>query len=85
VIRAAARRQLMQSPMAAAAKVARLHGKVRRQRLDHAHQTALTLVRAYGVIARPSNLKSRSLGAEESLTSPRSFVSIPIADLPSVM
>lgn len=26
-------------------KVAKLHGKVRRQRLDHAHKTALTLVR----------------------------------------
>jgi putative transposase len=34
----------------AAAKVARLHGKVRRQRLDHAHTTALTLVREYDLI-----------------------------------
>jgi putative transposase len=34
----------------AAAKVAGLHGKVRRQRLDHAHNTALTLVREYDVI-----------------------------------
>ena len=33
-----------------AAKVARLHGKVRRQRLDHAHQTVLTLVRKYDLI-----------------------------------
>jgi putative transposase len=32
--------------------VARLHGKVRRQRLDHAHKTALTLVRAYDVIVQ---------------------------------
>jgi putative transposase len=47
----------------AAAKVARLHGKVRRQRLDHAHQTALTLVRAYGVIVHEqlkiSNMTAR--------------------------
>jgi putative transposase len=34
----------------AAAKVADLHAKVRRQRLDHAHNTALTLVRDYDVI-----------------------------------
>jgi putative transposase len=34
----------------AAAKVAGLHGKVRRQRLDHAHNTALALVRAYDLI-----------------------------------
>jgi putative transposase len=34
----------------AAAKVAALHGKVRRQRLDHAHNTALILVREYDVI-----------------------------------
>jgi putative transposase len=34
----------------AAAKAAGLHGKVRRQRLDHAHKTALFLVRAYDVI-----------------------------------
>ncbi|MFI1921623.1 RNA-guided endonuclease InsQ/TnpB family protein [Streptomyces sp. NPDC020377] len=32
-------------------KVAQLHGKVRRQRLDHAHKTALGLVRAHDVIA----------------------------------
>ncbi|HEX7164463.1 MAG TPA: transposase [Trebonia sp.] len=32
------------------AKVARLHGKVRRQRLDHAHSTALALVRAHDLI-----------------------------------
>jgi putative transposase len=35
----------------AVAKVAGLHGKVRRQRLDHAHKTALNLVREYDVIA----------------------------------
>ncbi len=34
----------------AVAKVARLHGKVRRQRLDHAHTTALTLVRGHDLI-----------------------------------
>ena len=32
-------------------KVAELHGKVRRQRLDHAHKTALTLVREHDVVA----------------------------------
>lgn len=32
-------------------KVAALHGKVRRQRLDHAHKTALGLVRAHDFIA----------------------------------
>ncbi|MGW3599278.1 RNA-guided endonuclease InsQ/TnpB family protein [Streptomyces sp. NPDC005167] len=32
-------------------KVAALHGKVRRQRLDHAHKTALALVRAHDFIA----------------------------------
>ena len=31
--------------------VARLHRKVRRQRLDHAHKTALALVREYDFIA----------------------------------
>lgn len=34
----------------AVTKVAGLHGKVHRQRLDHAHQTALALVRAYDLI-----------------------------------
>ncbi|MDH6130782.1 putative transposase [Kitasatospora sp. MAA4] len=32
-------------------KVAALHGTVRRQRLDHAHRTALTLVRQHDLIA----------------------------------
>ncbi|TDC25156.1 transposase [Streptomyces sp. 8K308] len=32
-------------------KVAKLHGKVRRQRLDHAHKTALVLVREHDFIA----------------------------------
>lgn len=35
----------------AVARVAALHGKVRRQRLDHAHKTALALVRDHDVIA----------------------------------
>jgi len=34
----------------AAAKVARLHGKVRRQRLDHAHNAAVALVRDHDLI-----------------------------------
>jgi putative transposase len=40
----------------AAAKIAGLHGKVRRQRLDHAHTTALTLVRDHDLIVH-ENLK----------------------------
>jgi putative transposase len=36
---------------AAARKVAKLHGKIRRQRLDHAHKTAYALVRDHDVIA----------------------------------
>lgn len=35
----------------AAAKVATTHAKIRRQRLDHAHKTALMLVRDYDLIA----------------------------------
>lgn len=35
----------------AVAKVAAIHRKVRRQRLDHAHKTALTLVRDYDLVA----------------------------------
>jgi putative transposase len=34
----------------AAAGIARLHGNVRRQRLDHAHKTALAMVRNYDLI-----------------------------------
>lgn len=34
----------------AVARVAALHGKVRRQRLDHAHKTALALVRSHDVL-----------------------------------
>lgn len=44
----------------AAAKVAGLHGKVRRQRLDYAHKTANGLVRAYDVIAH-EDLKIRNM------------------------
>ena len=36
---------------AAVARVARLYGTVRRQRLDHAHKAALSLVRSHDVIA----------------------------------
>jgi putative transposase len=46
----------------AAAKVAGLHGKVRRQRLDHAHKTALTLVRDYDLIVH-ENLKIANMTA----------------------
>ncbi|MFF2619748.1 RNA-guided endonuclease InsQ/TnpB family protein [Kitasatospora sp. NPDC058046] len=41
-------------------KVATLHGKVRRQRLDHAHKTALTLVREHDFIAH-EDLKIRNM------------------------
>ncbi|WP_405483500.1 RNA-guided endonuclease InsQ/TnpB family protein [Streptomyces sp. NBC_00009] len=41
-------------------KVARLHRKVRRQRLDHAHKTALDLVREHDVIAH-EDLKIRNM------------------------
>ncbi|MEU1272673.1 transposase [Streptomyces sp. NPDC005799] len=40
--------------------VARLHRKVRRQRLDHAHKTALTLVREHDFIAH-EDLKIRNM------------------------
>ncbi|NGO78453.1 transposase [Streptomyces sp. YC504] len=41
-------------------RVAALHGKVRRQRLDHAHKTALGLVREHDVIAH-EDLKIHSM------------------------
>jgi putative transposase len=41
-------------------KVALLHGKVRRRRLDHAHKTALDLVRAHDFIAH-EDLKIRNM------------------------
>src|SRR5690242_6237090 len=47
----------------AVTKITRLHGKVRRQRLDHAHKTALMLVREYGSIVHEklqiANMTSR--------------------------
>lgn len=41
-------------------KVASLHGKVRRQRFDHAHKTALGLVREHDFIAH-EDLKIRNM------------------------
>ncbi|MFE2537047.1 RNA-guided endonuclease InsQ/TnpB family protein [Streptomyces sp. NPDC059371] len=41
-------------------KVAQLHGKVRRKRLDHAHKTALDLVRRHDFIAH-EDLKIRNM------------------------
>ncbi|WP_329436820.1 transposase [Streptomyces sp. NBC_01280] len=41
-------------------RVAKLHGKVRRQRLDHAHKTALGLVREHDFIAH-EDLKIRNM------------------------
>jgi len=41
-------------------KVAKLHGKVRRQRLDHAHKTALGLVREHDFIAH-EDLRIRNM------------------------
>ncbi|MEU6709487.1 RNA-guided endonuclease InsQ/TnpB family protein, partial [Streptomyces wuyuanensis] len=41
-------------------KVAKLHAKVRRQRLDHAHKSALGLVREYDLIAH-EDLKIRNM------------------------
>ncbi|MGW3651452.1 RNA-guided endonuclease InsQ/TnpB family protein [Streptomyces sp. NPDC000878] len=41
-------------------KVAKLHGKVRRQRLDHAHKTVLGLVREHDLIAH-EELKIRNM------------------------
>ncbi|MFF4339582.1 RNA-guided endonuclease InsQ/TnpB family protein [Kitasatospora sp. NPDC001540] len=41
-------------------RVAELHGKVRRQRLDHAHKTALRLVRGHDFIAH-EDLKVRNM------------------------
>jgi putative transposase len=46
----------------AVAKVARLYEKVRRQRLDHAHNTALGLVREYDVIVH-EDLKIKNMTA----------------------
>jgi putative transposase len=46
----------------AAARIAWLHGRVARQRLDHAHQIALALVRAYDVIVH-EDLKINNMTA----------------------
>jgi putative transposase len=46
----------------AAAKVAKLHGKVRRQRLDHAHKAALALVRDHDLIVY-EDLKIKNMTA----------------------
>ncbi|MET8102004.1 transposase [Streptomyces sp. NPDC005236] len=44
-------RQRSKKHRAAAHKVTRIYSKIRRQRLDHAHKTALALLRDYDVIA----------------------------------
>ncbi|MFE9644111.1 RNA-guided endonuclease TnpB family protein [Streptomyces sp. NPDC006365] len=44
-------KQRTKAHRAAARKVAKIHAKIRRQRLDHAHKTALTLVRNHDAIA----------------------------------
>ncbi|MFI7535912.1 RNA-guided endonuclease InsQ/TnpB family protein [Streptosporangium sp. NPDC049376] len=53
----------------AVARVAALHGKVRRQRLDHGHKAALALVRAYDVIVhedlRIANMTRSAAGTVE--------------------
>lgn len=46
----------------AVARVARLHGKVARQRLDHAHKTALALVREHDLIVH-EDLKVKNMTA----------------------
>ncbi|TXK41090.1 RNA-guided endonuclease TnpB family protein [Nonomuraea sp. C10] len=54
----------------AVARVAALHGKVRRQRLDYAHKAALVLVRAYDVIVhedlRIANMTRSASGTVEA-------------------
>ncbi|MFE3106804.1 hypothetical protein [Kitasatospora indigofera] len=42
------------------ARVGDLHGKVRRRRLDQAHKTGLTLVRAHDFIAHDLKIRSMS-------------------------
>jgi putative transposase len=51
----------------AVARVAALHGKVRRQRLDHAHKAALVLVRGYDVIVH-EDLRIRNMTRSASGT-----------------
>ncbi|MFE7393107.1 RNA-guided endonuclease InsQ/TnpB family protein, partial [Streptomyces sp. NPDC057582] len=57
--------------------VARLHRKVRRQRLDHAHKTALNLVRDHDVIAH-EDLRIRNMSKapapKPDLATPGSFL-----------
>ncbi|MHA6764525.1 RNA-guided endonuclease InsQ/TnpB family protein [Streptacidiphilus sp. PAMC 29251] len=60
-------------------KVANLHGKVRRQRLDHAHKTALNLVRAHDFIAHEA-LKIRNMSRA---VAPRSDPQTPGGFLPN--
>ncbi|MFD4143152.1 RNA-guided endonuclease InsQ/TnpB family protein, partial [Streptomyces sp. NPDC058572] len=59
--------------------VAALHRKVRRQRLDHAHKTALGLVREHDMIAH-EDLKIRNMSASPA---PRSDPDRPGAFLPN--
>ncbi|MFJ7098978.1 RNA-guided endonuclease InsQ/TnpB family protein [Streptomyces mirabilis] len=59
--------------------VARMHRKVRRQRLDHAHRTALDLVRAHDIIAH-EDLKIRNMSKTPA---PRSDPEQPGSFLPN--
>jgi putative transposase len=55
----------------ARARVAAHHGKVRRQRLDHAHKTALDLVRRYDLIAHEDlNITNMTRSAAGTLEEP---------------
>jgi putative transposase len=59
----------------ARAQVAALHGKVRRQRLDHAHKVALGLVRDYDLIAHEElRITNMTRSASGSLAQPGSNV-----------
>ncbi|MFF3356780.1 RNA-guided endonuclease InsQ/TnpB family protein [Streptomyces sp. NPDC002917] len=60
-------------------KVASLHGKVRRQRLDHAHKTALHLVREHDFIAH-EDLKIRNMSKAPA---PRPDPEVPGSFLPN--
>ncbi|MFI7534816.1 RNA-guided endonuclease TnpB family protein [Streptosporangium sp. NPDC049376] len=67
--RALARKRGSRRRRKAVARVAALHGKVRRQRLDHGHKAALALVRAYDVIVhedlRIANMTRSASGTVE--------------------
>ncbi|HEY3687633.1 MAG TPA: transposase [Streptosporangiaceae bacterium] len=55
----------------ARARVAALHGKIRRQRLDHAHKIALALVRTYDLIAHEDlRIANMTRSASGTLDSP---------------